>query len=108
MIVDSGIREEAGVQRVVGVMVAQDDVGDVGWRQAEVAQRVGDIGLAVRHPWIHHRHHVAGADKGAGADHPRRGERASQEDVEPGVTRGGCIGHHAAQATPRGMDSWPT
>ena len=84
VVVDRGVREVAGVDRVVGMVVAEHDVGDVLDTDAERLERIEDRASALGHPRVDHDRDVAVADQRARARDAAagRGQRADDEDVD--------------------------
>jgi hypothetical protein len=84
VVVDRGLREQARIQRVIGMVVAQDHVGDVLRPDAERGQRIEDRLRARGHARIDHDHPVAVANQGARAldAAARRGQRPIQDHVD--------------------------
>ena len=60
---DLGVREQRDVDRVVGVVVAQEDVADGVGRHAESRQRVEDERAPGDHPRVHDDERIAVADE---------------------------------------------
>ena len=89
---DAGAGEERDVERVIGMVVREHDVGDVGWRETERPEWIQDGRLARREAGVDDDRHLAIADEAAGAG-ARRTRRAGDEQVEAGSAVARRIGH---------------
>ena len=93
---DLGVREERDVHRVVGMVVAQEDVGHRLRADPQRGQRVEDEAAPGDHPGIGHDDRVAVADEADAAADPVAGV-AGVEDVDAG---------HGAMVRGRGLARW--
>jgi hypothetical protein len=99
VVVDGGVREQPGVHRVVGMVMAEDHLGDVLGSNAEPRQRFEHRCCAGRHARIDHDHAIAVAHQRARAADGAAG--GGQRAIEHGVDAGGAAAGnvHCQQAT---------
>lgn len=69
VIVNSGVGKQGGVKRVVGMMVAEDHVGDIAWCDTQQAQRAEDQRPVANHARVGDYQAVAVADETGSAGH---------------------------------------
>ena len=93
MIVDAGAREERDVERVIGMVVGDHDIGDLGRLETERPERIQDGRLARCKAGVDDDRHLAIADEAARAG-ARRTRRAGDEQVEASGAVARRIGHH--------------
>lgn len=84
MIVDPGVGEHADVDGVIGMVMADDDISDLGGFETEFEQRTGDGRLRRGHARIDNDQLIVIDDQADGGSNPRA-SRTDLEDVPVGV-----------------------